>query len=48
VVANKVLKDINKIVREEQLAEKNEKYWIGTVVFVLLVVFITLLVLIAV
>ena len=48
VVANKTLKDINKIVSEEQIKEKNEKYWVKIVVFVMLAAFVTLLVLKAV
>ena len=45
VVANKTLKDINVIVSEEQIKEKNEKYWVRIVVFVMAVAFVVLLVL---
>jgi len=48
VVANKTLKDINKIVSEEYIKEKNEKYWVRIVVFVMVVAFVALLVLKAV
>lgn len=48
VVANKTLKDINKIVSEEQIKEKNEKYWVRIVVFVMVVAFVALLIIKAV
>jgi len=48
VIANKMLKDINKIVGEEQIKEKKEKYWVRIVVLVMVAAFVALLVLKAV
>jgi len=45
VVAEKVLKDIHKIVREEEVKEKNEKRWAKLIVGMTLLTVIVLVVL---
>jgi len=45
VVAEKVLKDIHKIVREEEVKEKREKHWAKLIVGMTLLAVIVLVVL---